>query len=144
MSSLRTPASYLDELAKRHKNAEKRAKKAEKDKAREEENHHLIKDDLEKKKADGKAEGCSKRRHDPSTAALKKKSAPKKKPAEPTERNAESNFSGQYDPPPTREEVQDSLSEQVNITISTVLPDLRARTAPIAPPKKIILKRKTK
>ena len=30
-----------------------------------------------------------------------------------------------------------------SITTSTVLPDLRARAAPIAPPKKIILKRKT-
>ena len=36
-----------------------------------------------------------------------------------------------------------TLSEQVNITTSTKLPDLRACTVPIAPPKKIIMKRKT-
>lgn len=64
-SSLKTPASYPNELAKRQKNAKKRAKKAEKDKAREEENRRLIKSDIEKKKAEGKSEGRCKRKHDP-------------------------------------------------------------------------------
>ena len=31
----------------------------------------------------------------------------------------------------------------MNITTSTILPDFRARAVPIAPPKKITLKRKT-
>ena len=74
---------------------------------------------------------------------MKKKSAPKKSPAEPVDRNNESNSSDQDDPPRTREEVQASLSEQVNITTSITLPNLRESTAPIAPPKKIIMKRKT-
>jgi hypothetical protein len=53
-SSLRTPENYPDELAKRQRNALKRAKKAEKLRAREEENCRLLKDDVEKKKAEGK------------------------------------------------------------------------------------------
>ena len=47
--------------------------------AHEEENRRLLKDDVEKKKAEGKSEGRSKRKHDPSTAASKRKSAPKKR-----------------------------------------------------------------
>jgi hypothetical protein len=43
----------------------------------------------------------------------------------------------------TKEEVAAVVSEQVNITTSTVLPDLRAPTVPKAPPKKKIILRKT-
>ena len=74
---------------------------------------------------------------------MKKKSAPKKRSAEPTDSNAESNSFDKDDPPPVREEIDPTISEQMNITTSTVLPDLRVRTSPIAPPKKIIKERKT-
>ena len=47
------------------------------------------------------------------------------------------------DPPLTREEVEATLSEQVNITTSTVLPDLRASAIQTTPPNKNPLKRKT-
>ena len=56
-SSLRTLASYPDELDKRQKNSEKRAKKAEKERAREEGNRRVTNTDIAKKKADGKSEG---------------------------------------------------------------------------------------
>ena len=105
-SSTKTPDSYPEEKAKRLKNAEKRAKKAAKDQAKEEENHRLIKSDVKKKKAEGKSEGRSKCKHDPSTAALKKKSTPKKRPAEPVDRNDEIDSSDQDDPPLTWEEVE--------------------------------------
>ena len=142
-SSLRAPESYPDELANRRKNAEKRAKKAKKEQVLEEKNHRLIKSDVEKKKAEGKAEHRSKLKHDPSSAALKKKSAPKRRLAKPVGWNDESESSDQDDPPLTREEVDATLFEQVNITTSTILFDLRASAVPIAPPKKICLKRKT-
>ena len=96
---------------------------------------------IENKKAGGKAKHRMKNKHDPKYAALKKKSAPRKRPAKPVE--SESGSSGQDDPPLTREEIDATLSEQVNITTSTVLPDLRASAVPIAPPKKNPLKRKT-
>jgi hypothetical protein len=135
-SSLRTPESYPDELAKRQRNAIKRAKRAEKQKAREEENLRLLKDDVEKKKAEGKSEGRTKRKHDPSAAASKRKSAPKKKKAEPADEFKMSDSSDD-DPLLTKEEVAATLSEEVNITTSTVLPDLRVHMVPEAPPKKI-------
>src|SRR6266566_6872380 len=72
-SSLRTPASYPEELAKRQRNAVKRAEKAEKKKAREEENLRLLKDDLKKKKAEEISEGRTKHKHDPSAAVPKRK-----------------------------------------------------------------------
>ena len=107
-SSLQTPGSYPGEKAKREKNALKRAKKAEKERAHEEENCRLLKDDVEKKKAEGKLKGRAKRKHDPSA---RKKGAPKKRSTEPTEINAESNSSDKDDPPPptTREET-DAIS----------------------------------
>ena len=74
---------------------------------------------------------------------MKKKSAPKRRLAKPDERNVESDSSDQDDPPLTREEVEATLSKQVNITTSTILSDLRASVVPIAPPKKNPLKRKT-
>ena len=117
--------SHPNELAKRQKNAEKRAKKAEKERAREEANRWLLKDEVEKKKAEGKFEGRSKCKHDPSTAASKRKSAPKKKTAATTDEFAMSDSSDKDDPPLTKDEVDATLSEQVNITTSTVLPDLR-------------------
>nr|XP_040253658.1 uncharacterized protein LOC120970920 [Aegilops tauschii subsp. strangulata] len=123
---------FMAKASKEKKNALKRAKKAENERAREEENRRLLKDVVEKKKAEGKSEGRSKHKHDPSA---KRKSAPKKRPAGP--RNDESNSSDKDDPPLTKDEVEATLSEQVNITTSTVLPDLRVRKVPIAPPKKI-------
>nr|XP_020158077.1 triadin-like [Aegilops tauschii subsp. strangulata] len=136
-SSLRTPESYPDELAKRQRNAITRAKRAEKKMAREEGNRRLLKDDVEKKKAEGKSEGRSKRKHDPNVAASKQKSAPKKRTAELDDDVATSGSSDDDGPPPTREEVAAASSEQLNITTSTVLRDLRVRMVPIAPPKKI-------
>nr|XP_020169010.1 uncharacterized protein LOC109754516 [Aegilops tauschii subsp. strangulata] len=140
-SYLKTPDSHLEEKSKRIKNAEKGAKKAEKDQAREEVNRHLIKSDIEKKKAEAKLEGRSKHKHDPRYATLKKKSASRKRPAKPAE--PESNSSGQDDPPLTREEIDATPSEEVNVTTSTVLPDLRASVVPAAHPKENTLKRKT-
>jgi hypothetical protein len=114
----------------------KQAKRAEKQKAHEQENLCLLKDDVEKKKAEGKSEGRSKRKHDPSAVASKGKSAPKKKKAEPAD-EFEMNDSSDDDPPLTKDEVVATLSEQVNITTSTVLPDLWVPMVPEAPPKKI-------
>lgn len=135
-SSLRTPESYPDELTNRQRNAIKRAKKAEKQKAHEEENLHLLKDDVEKKKAEGKFEGRTKRKHDPGTPASKRKRAPKQKKAQPAD-EFEMSDSSDDDPPLTKEEVAATLSEQVNVTTSTILPDLRAPVVPQAPSKKI-------
>ena len=109
-SSLKTPAFYPDELAERQKNAEKRAKKVEKEWAREEENHQMLKYEVEKKKAEGKSEWHSTRKHDPSSATLKKKSTPEKRPAAPVDKNDESESSDQDDSPLTRE-VDATLSE---------------------------------
>ena len=136
-SSLHTPESYPDELAKRQGNAIKRAKKAEKERAREEENRRLLKDDVDKKKAESKSEGHSKRKQDPSSTASKRKSAPKKRTVEPPDELPISNSSDDDDPPLTKEEVVVALSEQVNITTSTVLPDLWVPMVPEAPTKKI-------
>jgi hypothetical protein len=109
-SSTKTPDSYPEEKAKCLDNAENWAKKARKEQAKEEENHRLIKSDIEKKKADGKAERRMKNKHDPKSATLKKKSAPRKRPAKPAE--LESDSSDQDDPPLTREKsVQLSLNK---------------------------------
>lgn len=48
-----------------------------------------------------------------------------------------SDYSDVDDPPLTKEEVEATLSEQVNVTTSIVLPDLRAPVVPHSPPKKI-------
>ena len=53
-SSIKTPDSYPKEKAKSLKNVEKCAKKAAEGQAKEEENRHLIKLDVEKRKAEGK------------------------------------------------------------------------------------------
>ena len=71
-------------------------------------------------------------KHDPSTTASKRKSAPKKRKDELADKSLDED-----DPPLTKYEVAASLSEQVNITTSTVLPDLRVPMVPEAPPKKI-------
>jgi hypothetical protein len=84
-SSLKTPDSYPEEKAKHLLNAEKRAKKAEKKRAREEENVRLIKSDVKKKKAERESEGRSKHKHDPNSGALKRKRAPNKKRAQPVD-----------------------------------------------------------
>ena len=135
-SSLHTPESYPDELAKRQRNAIKRAKREEKKKAHEEENRRLLQEYVMKKKAEGKSEGCSKRKHDPSTAASKRKSAPKKRKDELADKSLDED-----DPPLTKDEVAATLSEQVNITTSMVLPDLRVAIVPKEPPKKISLRK---
>ena len=140
-TSIKTPDSYPEEKAKHLKNAEKHAKKDAKDQAKEEENRRLIKSDIEKRKAEGKYERRTKNKHDPNIAALKKKSAPRKRPAKPVEH--ESDSSNQDDPPLTHEEIDATLSEQVNVTASIVLPDLHADAIPVTPPKKNTLKRKT-
>jgi hypothetical protein len=72
---------------------------------------------------------------------VKKRSAPTKRPVKPVE--PESDSSDQDDPPLTRDEIDATLSEQVNVTTSTVLPDLHVDAVPVAPPKKITLQRKT-
>nr|XP_020158663.1 DNA ligase 1-like [Aegilops tauschii subsp. strangulata] len=130
-----------EQEAKHLKNAEKRAKKAAKDQAKEEENRHLIKSDVEKKKAEGKVERGMKIKYDPKSADLKKKSAPRKRPAKPVEHQSDS--SDRDDPPLTREEIDATLSKQVNVTTSTIMPDLRESVVLVAAPKKIHLKRKT-
>ena len=73
---------------------------------------------------------------DTSTAASKRKSAPKKRKAEPANESSDED-----DPPLTEDEVAATLSEQVNITTLTVLPDLRVPIALEAPPKKIIARK---
>jgi len=84
-----------------------------------------LKDDLEKKKAEGMvSEGRTKHKHDPSTAAPKRKRISKKKAVPAEEENRDDSSSDKDDPPLTKEEVVATLSEDVNITTSTVLPDL--------------------
>ena len=97
-SSLRTPASYPEELAKRQRNAIKRAERAKKKKAKEEENLRLLKEDLEKKKAKGISEGLTKHKHDPSATVLKRKRAPKKKAKPAVEADKNDSLSSRDDP----------------------------------------------
>ena len=74
---------------------------------------------------------------------LSRKSTLRRRLAKLVERDAKSDSSDQDDPPLRREEIYATLSEKVNITTSTILPDLQSRVIPIAPPKKNPLKRKT-
>lgn len=93
-------------------------RQAAKKQAKEEENVRLLKGDLEKRKAEGR----SKRVHDPNVSS----SSRKHKRINKRRRSDEEDSSDQDDPPLTHEELQAQVSEQVNITTSTVLPDLRA------------------
>ena len=84
--------------------------------AHEEENRRLLKDDVEKKRAEGKSEGCIERQRDPNAVASKRKSAPKKKMAELAHDVTTSGSSDDDDPPPTQKDVASATSEQLNIT----------------------------
>jgi hypothetical protein len=77
-----------------------------------------MKGDIEKRKAEGR----TKRVHEPnaSSSSCKLKRVNKWRHSEEEEEDS----SDQDDPPMTHEEIQAQTSEQVNITTSTVLPDL--------------------
>jgi hypothetical protein len=126
-TSVMTPEDFPQEVIKHCQATEKRAKQAAKREAKEVENVRLLKGDLEKQKAKGR----TKRVHDPNASS----SSRKQKKVNKRRRSEEEDSSDQDDPPMTHEELQAQSSEQVNITTSTIVPDLRAPQVQL-PPKK--------